>query len=167
MSRRGQGRCSNLVENMLTQNFDALFEKFRYEGKEEAGPEGYIMKNCRKWSPANQIAWMNMSWSKMWWESKKVYLIIVNSNNYGVGFREEETESCMDLNFSTFEWNVTKIRVQNGLLNRCVLPSQPCSTLEMLRNRWEIFCPYSSWYCCCCCCCVFINSTQPPSPECI
>jgi len=28
MSRRGQGRCSNLVENMLTQNFDAPFEKF-------------------------------------------------------------------------------------------------------------------------------------------
>jgi len=26
----------------------------------------------------------------------------------GVGCREEETESCMDLNFSTFEWYVTK-----------------------------------------------------------
>jgi len=29
MSRRGQGRCSNLVTNMLTKNFDAPFEKFR------------------------------------------------------------------------------------------------------------------------------------------
>jgi len=44
MSRRGQGRCSNLVKNLLTQNFDAPFEKFRYEGKEEARPEGDIMK---------------------------------------------------------------------------------------------------------------------------
>ena len=26
----------------------------------------------------------------------------------GVGCREEETESCKDLNFSTFEWYVTK-----------------------------------------------------------
>jgi len=44
MSRRGQGRFSNLVKNMLTQNFDAPFEKFRYAGKEEARPEGDIMK---------------------------------------------------------------------------------------------------------------------------
>jgi len=44
MSRRGQGRCSNLVKNMLTQNFDAPFEKFLYWGKEEARPEGDIMK---------------------------------------------------------------------------------------------------------------------------
>jgi len=26
----------------------------------------------------------------------------------GVGYREEETDSRMDLNFSTFEWYVTK-----------------------------------------------------------
>jgi len=39
-----RGRCSNLVKNMLTQNFDAPFEKFRYAGKEEARPEGDIMK---------------------------------------------------------------------------------------------------------------------------
>ena len=38
------------------------------------------------------------------------------------------------------------VRVRNGLLHRCDLPSQPFSTLtEMLRNRWEIFCPYSSY----------------------
>jgi len=42
MSRRGQGRCSNLVKNMLTHNFDAFFEKFRFAGKEEARPEGTL-----------------------------------------------------------------------------------------------------------------------------
>ena len=46
MSKRGQGRCSNLAENMLTQIFDAPFEKFRHTGKEEARPEGDIMKKC-------------------------------------------------------------------------------------------------------------------------
>jgi len=46
MSRRGQGRGSTLVKNMLTQIFDASFEKFRYAGKEEARPEGDIMKKC-------------------------------------------------------------------------------------------------------------------------
>ena len=51
MSRRGQGRCSNLVENMLTQIFNAPFEKFRYAGKEEARPEGDIMKSVEKSLP--------------------------------------------------------------------------------------------------------------------
>ena len=51
MSRRGQGRCSDLVKNMLTQIFDAPFEKFRYTGKEEARQEGGIMKSAEKSLP--------------------------------------------------------------------------------------------------------------------
>jgi len=47
----------------------------------------------------------------MWWDSKKEYLKIVNSSNddkvWGI-CREEETQSYMDLNFSRFEWYVTK-----------------------------------------------------------
>ena len=55
MSRRGQGWCSNLVENMLTRIFDAPFEKIRYAGKEEDRPEGDIMEKCLKMSPANHV----------------------------------------------------------------------------------------------------------------
>jgi len=60
MSRRGQRRCSNLVKNMLTQIFDAPFEKFRYVGKEEAKTEGDIMKVCREKSPTNHITWISI-----------------------------------------------------------------------------------------------------------
>jgi len=61
MSRRGQRRCSNLVKNMLTQIFDAPFKKFWYTGKEEARPEGGIMKKC----PKKSIAWISINLSNI------------------------------------------------------------------------------------------------------
>ena len=65
MSRRGHGQFSNPVKNMQTQNFDAPFEKFRCAGKEEARPEGDIMKKCREKSPAKHIAWISIDSSKI------------------------------------------------------------------------------------------------------
>jgi len=65
ISRRGQGRCSNLVKKMLTQIFDAPFEKFRYAGKEEARPGGGIMKKCRKKFPVNHIVWISINLSNI------------------------------------------------------------------------------------------------------
>jgi len=45
---------------MLTQIFDAPFEKIRYGGKEEDRPEGDIMKKCREKSSANHIVWISI-----------------------------------------------------------------------------------------------------------
>jgi len=47
MSRRGQGRCSNLVKNMLTPTYFAPFEKFWYAGKEEAKAAGGYYETCK------------------------------------------------------------------------------------------------------------------------
>jgi len=47
MSRRGQGRCSNLVKNTLTQKFYAPFEKFRYTGQARGG---YYEKLSKRFS---------------------------------------------------------------------------------------------------------------------
>ena len=65
MSRRGQGRCSNLVKNMRHKFFLAPFEKFRYTGKEEARPGGGIMKKCRKKFPVNHIVWISINLSNI------------------------------------------------------------------------------------------------------
>jgi len=64
--RRGPGRCSNVVKNMLKQIFEGPtpgkllgkldpFEKFWSSGKEEARPGGDIVKKGRKLSPTKQI----------------------------------------------------------------------------------------------------------------
>ena len=61
MSRRGQGRCSNLVKNMLTQIFSRSFREIPVYRKGRGQTGGGYYEKCPEKSPANYIAWMSIN----------------------------------------------------------------------------------------------------------
>jgi len=182
MSRRGQGRCSNLVKNMLT------YRSFREilvckKGRGPAG-KGYYEIVSRKISRKpygldHYTFKQHYAWRFMFAKFRKQQLqaysfhsrdrpqplmlrcgeirkknisklwILVIMTKVGGGLPGGGDGILHGFEFLNI-WMVRHekgVRVRNGLLNRCDLPSQPFSTLtEMLRNCWEIFCPYSLYY---------------------
>ena len=182
MSRRGQGRCSNIVENMLTQNFWRSFREIpvQRKGRGQARGGNYEIvskKFSRKpYSLDHHKFKQHYVLSFMFAKFRKQQLQSCSFHSRDrpqplmsrcCEIRKKNISKLWNLVIMTKVWgglpgggdgilhgfefvNIWMVRhekgvcVRNGLLNMCNLPSQPFSTLtEMLRNRWEIFCPYS------------------------